>query len=523
MTKLIFVRPDALLKSHVEGYTRKDGTPVKPHDDKRVKKAPDEKYSHPHAVGKAELTDHYAEGAHDASTMKFAGTHYNSTGKDGKSFHDETPVREFESEDGHRVWMDHHSRVHADSKGEVEGLRAKADAHASGRAEASSKTVDNKQLIELLGDNVQSNGAGLAPGGSISIPPHVDAAGRISVIAGKIKDLGFKEADGGRPIKHGQGSVVLANDAGQKVTLTATDAGDKTRISLSVQTGAGGADKPAGGDEAAEPASHAQKQQDADDAAYTGEAEKEDYGVYHKPGSKVEDRKGEKHVVAKHRGPEVTTEGGKTFHPTKLSPIAEDDGEGLGGGPAKGHRARAKAADTEAGSMKALEKHPMHSPSDLEYFKSKGYTAKQIKEVWDRDHAAGHKPVEHKKAPDVVGVAADPDHYKKQEKGGLFKSLADGVRLLLKSDVAGYSRKDGTMVAPHHRMARVEGANRYEFTHGKKPRGSGSWMFSKHPEHDFGAHSDDELFTHNGSFTEAKDAASKWGRDKGHAIVHLQT
>lgn len=164
--KIIFIRGTGLvgsplLKSHVEGYTRKDGTPVKPHDDKRTKKAAESTaYSHPHAVGKAELSDPYAEGAHDASAMKFAGTHYNSTGKAGKSFHDETPVREFEADDGHRVWMDHHSRVHADDVSEVPKLRAKFEAHSGEHADDKDEGAsggDKEDLDREMNDSADAD------------------------------------------------------------------------------------------------------------------------------------------------------------------------------------------------------------------------------------------------------------------------------------------------------------------------------------------------------------------------------
>lgn len=163
--QIVIVRGSPLLKSHVEGYSRKDGSYVKSHDDKRTKKADpkDEKYSHPHVVGKAENTDAYSEGHKDNSGMKFAGTQYFSTGKSGKSFHDETPVREFESEDGHRVWQDEHGRVHADGKDEVARLRAKHEAHVAGQND---EPIDDKDAGD--GDPVDDEQKGAdveAPGG----------------------------------------------------------------------------------------------------------------------------------------------------------------------------------------------------------------------------------------------------------------------------------------------------------------------------------------------------------------------
>ena len=545
---IVIVRSSPLLKSHVEGYSRKDGSYVKPHEDKRTKKAEaapagkkasthEEAYSHPHAVGKAEISDPYAEGAHDASGIKFAGTQYYSTGKSGKSFHDETPVREFESDDGHRVWMDNHSRVHADDVSEVPKLRKKFEAHSS-QGEADEPIADKDRFNAGEGDPVHAEqskadktaileaalGKHNASMGYISIPPATNdkVKAKMEELAAKVQPLGFKISDEVKLNANGNGTLVLSNEAGERVAISAQDAGDRHRISVQLLGAAKGGDKPAGGakggDSGDGPSSHAQKQQDADDAAYSGEAEKEDYGVYHKPGSKVKDPKGEEHEVAKHRGPVVTTKGGKEFHPSKLSPVdggkgglpsswkdahdhAEEtseaawngeggdsrhadaaaalehsaklhkqaaqaatddgdeeaakhhtdkadghlkkaaghkkevdpwgDGEGLGGGPAKGHRARAKKADAEGKAFAGLKSHPMHSESDLAYFKGKGYSAKEIKEIWDRDHAAGHKPVVHKKAPDSVGLAADPDHFKKKGQGSLFKSIRESAALLI--------------------------------------------------------------------------------------------
>ena len=50
-----------------------------------------------------------------------------------------------------------------------------------------------------------------------------------------------------------------------------------------------------------------------------------------------------------------------------------------------------RTADPDA-RMKA---HPMYTPSDLAYFREKGYTDDEIIAFWDRDLARGHRPVEH--------------------------------------------------------------------------------------------------------------------------------
>lgn len=217
MSKLIVI--PALLKAHVDSYTKKDGTFVQSHDDKRQAAAPKsaspvhasqasrmvashlhkmgwgegklyhaengdhgvapsngkisvfkkngmehvssfdhdpynfteshakalaekihgsiggaDPYGHPQVVGKAEKLQ--GGDASKAHGFHFAGKQYSASGKEGKSFHDGTPVRHFSemtesgNDDGQHVWMDHSGRVHADSKSEVKGLRAAYEAHA---------------------------------------------------------------------------------------------------------------------------------------------------------------------------------------------------------------------------------------------------------------------------------------------------------------------------------------------------------------------------------------------------------
>ncbi len=44
---------------------------------------------------------------------------------------------------------------------------------------------------------------------------------------------------------------------------------------------------------------------------------------------------------------------------------------------------------------KRLREHPMHSVSDLDHLRRKGYSDKNILAMWDRDHAMGKTPVIH--------------------------------------------------------------------------------------------------------------------------------
>lgn len=82
---------------------------------------------HPYVVGKAEC-----EGKPEkANSIKFAGREYHASGNAGKSIHDETSVREFEHESGHKVWLDDAARVHANDQDEIDALREEAGKYST--------------------------------------------------------------------------------------------------------------------------------------------------------------------------------------------------------------------------------------------------------------------------------------------------------------------------------------------------------------------------------------------------------
>lgn len=90
-------------------------------------------YDHPNVVGHAEKLQ--GGDASKAHGFHFAGKEFSSSGKEGKSAHDGTPVRHFREltesgrDDGQHVWLDHSGRVHADSTSEVSSLRKQYEAH----------------------------------------------------------------------------------------------------------------------------------------------------------------------------------------------------------------------------------------------------------------------------------------------------------------------------------------------------------------------------------------------------------
>ena len=93
---------------------------------------------HPFVAGKAECKG----SPEKSSSLKFAGREYHASGKSGKSIHDDTPVREFEHESGHKVWMDDAARVHANNENEVDGLRQESSKYSSGDKETVKEDTD---------------------------------------------------------------------------------------------------------------------------------------------------------------------------------------------------------------------------------------------------------------------------------------------------------------------------------------------------------------------------------------------
>jgi len=168
-----------LIKSHVKGFVRKDGTVVKEHDDKRQKA-----FDHPHVVGHAQNLQ--GGGADKAHSFDFGGKTYVASGKSGTSSHDNTPVRHFQEQtkdgedSGRHLWLDGKSRVHADSKDEVDELRAgNQDGEQS---EDKSKPIPT-HIAEILGQLAASLSAdGVAPDkikaavdGILAIQEHIPA------------------------------------------------------------------------------------------------------------------------------------------------------------------------------------------------------------------------------------------------------------------------------------------------------------------------------------------------------------
>ena len=72
----------------------------------------------------------------------------------------------------------------------------------------------------------------------------------------------------------------------------------------------------------------------------------------------------------------------------------------------------------------------------------------------------------------------------------------------------------------------IKGHGNYEYVHGRKPRGSGGWMFGEGPRSNHekdGQLDHSKVFTHTGSFSDACAAAKKRARELGHKEMHVLT
>ena len=107
---------------------------------------------HPFVVGKAECKG----SPEKSSSLKFAGREYHASGKSGKSIHDDTPVREFEHESGHKVWMDDAARVHANNENEVDGLRQESSKYSSGDKETVKENAEAAKAEAEAAKNTDS-------------------------------------------------------------------------------------------------------------------------------------------------------------------------------------------------------------------------------------------------------------------------------------------------------------------------------------------------------------------------------
>lgn len=475
----LVVSPD-LLKAQVKAYTRKDGAFVQAHDDKRAAAAP-----HPNVVGKAEnLQGGDASKAHG---MHFAGKQYSASGKSGTSMHDQTPVRHFKevtgsgNDDGQHVWMDHGGSVHADARSEAPRLRKEYEAHMASQKPAPAK-FDGAAVAKKHDDKMERKASEWGHDGYEGKKiPASDVAGAPEFTHKEVYGHDRKTSPAGTDFSSefaakGHTHFVMKHPGGQR-SFVNTEGGNYARYHAPVEN------------------APAKK----DDSAYSAPAEGEvgheehkQYGKYFRKGDKVKDGAGVHHEVLSHTGAGVTTTGGGTYHPTKL--------------------------DFVSGGM---QKSVLVVRPDLLKAHVEGFTRKDGTVV---------KPHERKiEAHGVKGMKSTPwrKTFKSQQHFEDFMDKSNGDHQVL-----GYRELDApASEAPKMKAAHVDvqGEDRYEYANGKKPGGKGgSYIFSPHKSHDFGAHGnkagEDYFQSQSGDgYSDAKKAAKAWGASKGHGTVHLQS
>lgn len=131
-------RPLPMVKAHVSGYTRKDGTRVEHHERGNTsttqKPAARPSGDSPNIVGQAARV-FPAGDAKRATHVHFAGAQYEATGERGTVKEYGHAVRKFKHADSH-LWLDEQARVHGGSARHAEKLRALHQAHVASASDS---------------------------------------------------------------------------------------------------------------------------------------------------------------------------------------------------------------------------------------------------------------------------------------------------------------------------------------------------------------------------------------------------
>lgn len=316
-----------LAKSHVDSFTRKDGTFVQAHDDKRQAAAPKAPALGTHAKALRESSkpgdldhwhnqvaaDHMADGDHKALGATLRSM--------------DTAARDHVLE---HIHPDHHKGLgfetinHARS---VDGYHkkfpaAKPAAESKTSPKAALSHNDWEQTVKARHSNVSFK---------------KDAkSGKVHAFSGAESVGHYQFAQGGNPASHhvapfkskAAGGSAEENKAAEdmKARNAAAPAARKAKMARDSKLAAdherGYSDphgyvaalsKPA--DKKSEPAAGGYSAPKKGDV---GHEEHTQYGAYFRKGDKVKDQAGVGHEVLSHSGPQVTTTGGGSYHPTKL-------------------------------------------------------------------------------------------------------------------------------------------------------------------------------------------------------------
>lgn len=301
-----------LLKSHIDQYSRKDGTVVQAHDDKRVAaQAPLSTRAVGDVIGKhsskmerkAPEWNHKGPGVPSADVSHFPEfSHKEVYGHENKTIPNQDFHKDFAA-NGHQGFVLKHP----------DGKRSVVDTQGSNYARYHAP-VDDSEAAKSSAKEIDSAGSGVAPisrhaqalresskPGDLDHSDNQFAAdhmekGDHKALAAHLKNLDTAARDHILDHVHpdhreGLGFQQLNMDRSKKQYA------EKFPVKAAK---AGG---PAEGE--------------------VGHEEHQQYGKYFKKGDKVKDGSGNQHTVVSHHGPEVKTESGQSFHPTKLDHAAD--------------------------------------------------------------------------------------------------------------------------------------------------------------------------------------------------------
>ncbi len=106
-----------------------------------------------------------------------------------------------------------------------------------------------------------------------------------------------------------------------------------------------------------------------------------------------------------------------------------------------------------------IAEHPMNTPSDLAYLRGKGYSDEEILAFWDRDHATGKPPVQHRPIPRIC--EAFYPRTKAQENTMNENELQDALKNLLE-EIAFMDDEDREDAGLGHELADVKRVRTFE-------------------------------------------------------------
>ena len=172
-----------------------------------------------------------------------------------------------------------------------------------------------------------------------------------------------------------------------------------------------------------------------------------------------------------------------------------------------------------------IEKNP--NPTGVETFKNDGDNAIENNVTIHRHGDAYEKHMKlidgvHKVGNDLLNnpmMAAHHDNIRRKLEG-----LKTNPTAKYAAQVAGDLKLMAEKAKPTAKPIKVDVDTSSHFrSHLKEPKGRGGWMFSKHPDVDFGIHKqgEDWISTPSMTYGEAKKHAKEWAASKGHSRIYV--